>query len=104
MADVDVYSLIRHAILNKLQVIGTYQGHHREMCPHTLGLKRGKQQALFFQFAGGSSKGLPPGGAWRCIRLEQLENVSVREGEWYTSDDHSVPQNCVDEIDVEVSY
>lgn len=100
----DVYALIYDAIVNKRHVIATYHGLYREMCPHTLGTKRGRRQALFYQFAGESSKGLPPDGEWRCIILDQLENVSVREGEWHTSPDHSVPQTCVDVIDVEVQY
>jgi len=42
------------------------------MCPHTLGHTNGVQQALFFQFAGQSSKGLPPGGEWKSMRVAGL--------------------------------
>ena len=100
----DNYTLIRQAILGKNQVRATYQGRLRKMCPHTLGTKNGRRQALFFQFAGESSRGLPPGGEWRCIPVDELVDVSVHEGEWHTDDRHSQPQTCVDEIDVEVAH
>lgn len=29
----NVYQIIRQAILNKEQVLATYHGYHREMCP-----------------------------------------------------------------------
>lgn len=37
------YTIIRNAILNKQQVIFVYQGHIREMCPHVIGTKEGKE-------------------------------------------------------------
>jgi hypothetical protein len=98
----DNYSLIRQTILEMKQVVATYQGRYREMCPHTLGTKNGRRQALFFQFAGESSRGLPPGGEWRCIPVDELADVSIRGGAWHTDDRHSQRQSCVDEIDVEV--
>jgi hypothetical protein len=99
------YNLIRNAIINKQQVIATYNGYVREMCPHVLGLKNGRQHALFYQFAGGSSKGLDPSNPrvnWRCVFVDELSNVSVREGLWHSADNHSRPQTCVGTIDVEV--
>lgn len=102
----DTYSLIRQAIQNKEQVIATYQGHEREMCPHVLGTKKGRQQALFYQFEGTSKSGLRPDGSpenWRCIFIDELENVRTREGPWHTAPNHSRPQTCVDQIDVEVA-
>ena len=100
----DTYALIRQAILDKHQVVATYRGHRREMCPHVLGTKSGRRQALFFQFAGGSSSGLPPGGEWRCIPVDQLIDVVVRPGPWHTGTGHTRPQTCVDAVDAEVAY
>jgi hypothetical protein len=103
-----VYEIIRDAILNRKIVVATYRGRLRVMCPHTLGTKRGRQQALFYQFAGESSTGLGPDGDpenWRCMFLDELSNVASREtatGEWHTAPNHSRPQTCVDQIDVEV--
>jgi hypothetical protein len=100
----DVYALIRDAIVNRRQVTAQYDNYYREMCPHALGTKRGHQHALFFQFAGESSRGLPPGGMWRCMDLSALQNVRVRDGEWHTGTRHSRPQNCIDHVEYEVEY
>ncbi|MNE02403.1 hypothetical protein D3C80_948770 [compost metagenome] len=99
------YELIKYAIQNKKQVTAVYAGHYREMCPHALGTKNGKQQALFFQFGGESSKGKIDSTSpfnWRCLRLVDLEDVQIRDGEWYTADNHSKAQTCVDQIEYEV--
>lgn len=102
------YLQIREAILKKQQVIATYDRHVREMCPHTIGIsKKGEEQALFYQFAGGSKSGLgQPGDPnnWRCIPLRGLSNLSTREGPWYSAPNHTRPQTCVAQIDVEVGH
>ena len=101
---VDVYSLIRQAILDKQQVVATYQGHHRELCPHVIGTKTGRMQALFYQFGGSSNSGLGPAGSgenWRCIPIDGLSDVSVKRGTWHTAPNHSRGQTCADVIDVE---
>jgi hypothetical protein len=103
----EVYSIIRQAIIDKKQVIATYDGHRREMCPHVIGTKNGRSQALFYQFGGTSSSGLAPIGShanWRCIPIARLRDVSTREGAWHTASNHSRDQTCVDEIDVIVSH
>ncbi len=110
------YAIIRQAIIDKEQVLATYHGYPREMCPHVIGWKRAKdrygnlgprqENALFYQFGGRSESGLKPDGSpenWRCIHLDELQNVTTREGAWHTAPNHSRPQSCVDEIDVEVS-
>ena len=77
------------------------------MCPHVIGRKNGREQALFYQFGGETSQGpVVPGsdGNWRCIPIDGLEDVTVREGEWETASNHSRPQTCVDEIDLEVAF
>lgn len=97
----DVYELIRGATLARQQVVATYNGHRRELCPHVLGRKDGRRQALFFQFGGGSRSSLPPEGEWRCIPIDGLEDVVVRDGPWHTGGTHLHPETCVDEIDAE---
>ena len=100
----NIYSLIKQAIIHKDQVIATYNGHRREMCPHVIGRKGGRQQALFFQFAGGRSSGLPAGGEWRCIPVDRLTDVVVRPGPWHTGTSHTQEQTCVDVVDAEVAF
>lgn len=100
------YDLIRDAIVNKQQVIATYNGHIREMCPHVIGTKHGREQALFYQFGGTSSSGAITKGSpsnWRCIPIAGLSNISIRSGAWHTGHNHSKPQTCVDFIDAEVT-
>lgn len=97
------YQMIRAAIQNRQQIICDYQGYEREICPHSIGLnKLSGEQFLGFQFAGGSSKGLPPGGQWRCLEIAQLSNVRARDGAWHTGDSHLRPQTCVKQVDLEV--
>jgi hypothetical protein len=105
----NTYELIRQAIIDKNIVKATYNGYHREMCPHALGYKNGRQKALLYQFGGSSSKGLGPVGShdnWRCVFVDQMENVAVKpaEGRWYTANDHSRRQTCIDRIETEVDY
>lgn len=98
-----VYALIRDAIRGRQQVIAVYLGHPREMCPHVIGTKDGREQALFYQFGGTSGKGpIVPGSVhnWRCIPIDGLTEVSVRPGEWHTAPDR--PPACVDTVDLEV--
>lgn len=97
----DVYELIREATLARRQVVATYKGHRRELCPHVLGTKNGRRHGLFFQFAGGSASTLPPGGDWRCIPVDGLEEVTIRDGPWHTGVGQGDPERCVDAIDVE---
>lgn len=99
-----VYESIRAATLARQQVVATYKGLRRELCPHVLGTKAGRPQALFFQFGGASSSPLPPDGGWRCIPLDGLEDVIVRDGPWHTRDDYHYVETCVDTIDVEAPH
>jgi hypothetical protein len=99
---VTTYELIRRAIERREQVRAEYNGYRREMCPHVLGQKNGRAQALFYQFAGGSESGLEAVGSpenWRCIPVDGLTNVEVVAGTWYTAA-HSEPQTCVDDVDL----
>jgi len=59
-----VYEIIRDAIQHKKVIEATYRQRVRMMCPHVLGRKRGRIQALFYQFAGDSTTGLGYQGAF----------------------------------------
>jgi hypothetical protein len=56
------YRPFAEAMAERNQIICTYGGYRRELCPIILGHSRGEEKALTFQFGAGSSKGLPPGG------------------------------------------
>jgi hypothetical protein len=95
------------AIRKRQQVTATYKGYHREMCPHVAGYKKGREKALLYQFGGESSSGLGPAGDagnWRCVFVEDLTNVQVRDAAWHTASNHSRSQTCVDEIVAEVGF
>ncbi len=101
------YEIVREAIANKKIVICNYKDLHREMCPHVIGLKNGRAQALFYQFAGESSSGpiIPNSPAnWRCIPVDEIYDLRVIEGVWHTGSNHSRVQTCVDQIDLEVDF
>lgn len=98
------YELVREAIIEMKQVHATYDGWHRKMCPHVIGTKKGKPYALFYQFAGGSKRRLPPNGAWRCMEISKLTDVSIHDGPWHTGDSHKARNTCVDRIDEEVKH
>ena len=54
------YSLFRDAILGEQQVVCSYDGRVRELCPHIIGVNtRGEEVVLAWQFAGESSGRLP---------------------------------------------
>jgi hypothetical protein len=41
---------------------------------------------------------------WRCVPLRGLTNVSAKEGPWHSAPNHTRPQTCVSQIDVEATY
>ena len=101
------YAILREATLKKRQVSGEYQGYEREMSPHVLGWKNGREKALFYQFAGESKSGIGAIGSpanWRCVFVDQLDHVSVRDGEFYTAPTGAQRQTCIDEVDVEAPF
>ena len=100
-----VFELFRAAILGKKRIACVYAGHERLVCPHALGYsKTGREMVLTYQFGGSSSKGLPPGGEWRCFEVSQVRNAQFRDGDWHTSPIHTRPQTCVARVVEEVPF
>jgi hypothetical protein len=97
------YNLFDRAITSRRQILCMYNGRPRELCPIILGHSRGQEKALTYQFGGQSSKGLPPGGQWRCLWLSKVSNVRLRDGPWHAGDAHSQPQGCVEIVDLDVN-
>lgn len=101
------YEIIKKAIINRQQVHAVYKGKLRKMCPHIIGEKDGKERALFYQFGGESSSGKIVSGSsnnWRCLFISELDEIETIDGEWYTANNHSRKQSCVEEVDVEVEF
>ena len=95
------FTVFRNAILGEQQVVCSYDGRTRELCPHIIGTNRkGEEVALAWQFAGESSGKLPQ---WRCLRLAYVRNAITRDGPWYEGGSHKATQSCVAEIDLDVN-
>jgi hypothetical protein len=78
------YTLFRSAILAEQQVVCSYEGRHRELCPHIIGTnKSGEEVVLAWQFGGESSGKLPQ---WRCLRRAKVSD-----------------QTCVSRIDLDIN-
>jgi hypothetical protein len=98
-----VYRLIRRAIVRRQQILAVYKGLPRSFCPHAIGHKQGRAHCLVYQFAGrSSSRAIVPGSSdnWRCMVVDELSEVRVREGAWYTAWNFLRPSSCIDEVDV----
>jgi hypothetical protein len=95
------YALFRNAILAEKQVVCSYDGRIRELCPHIIGTNRsGEEVVLAWQFAGHSSGRLPQ---WRCLRLANVSNARTRDGSWHEGSSHRSEQTCVSEIDLDIN-
>ena len=101
----EIYLLLRLAAAGRQPVTAVYDGLPRLLCPHVLGRKAGRLHTFFYQFGGGSHRGLPmvPDGigGWRCLAVEKLSQVELRADAWHT-EPRAPRQTCIDEIDFDV--
>jgi uncharacterized protein len=98
-----VFDLLHRAILQRQQVVCSYKGRRREVCPYVLGHSGIHEKALVFQFAGESASALPPDGEWRCLFLRDVGDVVLRDGPWHGGAQHRSRQTCVDDVYVDVN-
>ena len=98
-----VYDLFSQAMFERKQVLCLYDGHPRELCPIILGHSNGQEKALTYQFGGKSQSGLPRAGQWRCLWLDKVSNVQLRDGPWRAGEAHTQPQGCVHIVDLDVN-
>jgi hypothetical protein len=98
-----IYQTFARAMSERKQIVCSYDGYPREICPVVLGHSQGKEKALTFQFGGGSKSGLPSGGEWRCLFLSRVRAPTLRDGPWHTGSSHAQPQGCVEKIDLDVN-
>ena len=97
------FDLFHRAILNRQQITCSYRSRYREICPHILGYKAGVETSLVYQFGGESSQGLPAGGEWRCLKLDEVKDIKLRDDRWYSGREHAKTQSCVDDVFVDVN-
>ncbi len=97
------FELIKQAIADRKLISAVYHERRRELCPHVLGWKAEREHALFFQVGGDSAKGLAFDGSWRCLNLDELTQVEIRDGEFRTGPGYyDSLQNCVDKIEAQI--
>ena len=101
----EIYRLVRSAVVNKHPISARYHGYRRLLCPHRIGWNRRRQpRVLCYQYGGESHSGLQAVGAsanWRCIAVDELNPVELLDAVWHTAPNHSRPQTCVAEVDVD---
>lgn len=97
-----LFRLLHRAILEREQVVFSYQGFPREVCPIILGHKGGPERLLAYQFAGSGSRG-PVKGEWKCFDLAEMKDAKARTGRWYSGDTHRAPQSCIDDVFIDVN-
>ena len=82
-----------------------YDGHPRLLCPHRLGRNSaGQARVLCYQYGGESLSRLEPIGSpanWRCMKLEKFIRVQLLDDIWHTAPNHSRPQSCITDVDVD---
>ena len=101
----DIYRLVRTAVVSRRRIRAIYHGRERWFCPHKLGRNREERtRVLCYQYRGESGSGLQAAGSpsnWRCIELEKLSRVALLQDMWHTAPNHTRPQTCVAEVDVD---
>jgi hypothetical protein len=100
------HTQLRAAIIRRRPIAALYRGRRRLLCPHLLGCNRHRRlQVLCYQYGGDSESGLKQVGAsdnWRCLAVENLSQVELLDGVWQTAENHSRPQTCIEEVELDV--
>jgi putative transcriptional regulator len=94
------YLLFAQAIVERKQILCSYNGYPRELCPIILGHSQGQERALTYQFGGESESDLPD---WKCLSLAKVSDVQLREGPWHAGGSHTQRQGCVKVVDLDVN-
>jgi hypothetical protein len=101
----EIYGLIRKAVTGRKPVSAVYDSLPRQLCPHRLGRNSaGQARVLCYQYGGDSSTRLEPSGSpgnWRCMNVEKFSRVELLDDIWRTAPNHSRPQTCISEVDVD---
>jgi hypothetical protein len=102
----EVNRLLRLAMGERRPIGAMYHNRRRVLCPHRLGWnKEGQRRVLCYQSGGASTSGLDPKGAqsnWRCLAVDKLSMVEIREDVWQTAENHSRPQTCIAQVEMDV--
>ena len=101
----EIYRLLRKAVTSRQSVAARYDGFPRLLCPPRLGHNSaGQARVLCYQYGGESSTRLEPNGSpanWRCMKVEKFTRIEVVDDVWHTAPNHSRPQTCITDVDVD---
>jgi len=98
------YNLFAQAMIDRKQILCTYGGYARALCPIIIGHSQGQEKALTYQFGGDSESGLRSGGDWKCLLLAKVSNAQLRDGPWHSGGgSHTRRQRCVEVVDIDVN-
>ena len=98
------HDLFLRAMRERRQIVCVYQGHRREVCPILLGRTGLEEKSLVFQFGGSTSDGpISPPGYWKCFRLRDVRDATLRDGSWHAGDGHSTAQHCMKMVEYDVN-
>ena len=89
----EIYGLIRNAVTGRRPISAVYGSLPRQLCPHRLGCNSAESSTL-----------LEPSGSpanWRCMIVEKFSRVELVDAIWHTAPNHSRPQTCISEADVD---
>lgn len=77
------FDTLLESMKRRVPVRATYNGKPRLLCPHLLGETDGEQRGVFLQVGGESTTAttIPTEGAWRCMRLDRMTDVTLDEKE-----------------------
>ncbi|HVT51235.1 MAG TPA: hypothetical protein VHE77_06695 [Dongiaceae bacterium] len=98
----DIYDLMAGAILTRRQVMCTYRGAPREVCPVMLGRKNGAACVVTWQFAGTNENGESVQGSWKCLELDAVSDVRLHDGPWHADDGGRRPPAWLDDVDLDI--
>ena len=79
-----IYDVLKEAVEKRRCVEIVAAGLQREVAPLAIGFKDSRRKVLTFQFKGGSSSGLAPGGAWRCFFLDDITVARIIDEPWHS--------------------
>ena len=98
-----IYKLFEQAMVEEKQILCSYEGYPREICPVLLGHTNEQERAIVFQFGANTSKGTKVLPNWRCLNLPGVTQVQLRDGPWHTGTSHKTEQKCVKIVDLDVN-
>lgn len=82
------WGVLEEALRTRRPVALRYHGQDRVACPHALGLKAGRARVLAYQLAGAST-GSDPAQRWRCLFIDEIEQVTIVNATWATAPNYS---------------